>query len=86
MMCYFKARLTNRDDGNHLISTCGAVSLGNVKGAEHSGALISPLDIAEAEGYASRYGDAFELEKHFSNNATIMLTDSGCGLLVLGFG
>ncbi len=41
--------------------------------------LISTLDIAEAEGYASMYGDAFELEKHFSNNATTMLTDSDWG-------
>jgi len=51
MTYYFKERLINRDDGNHLMSTSRAGSIGNVKGAEHSGAFISTLDIANAGGY-----------------------------------
>ena len=51
MLCYFKERLINRDDGNHLMSTSRAGSIGNVKGAEHGGAFILTLDIADAGGY-----------------------------------
>ena len=55
-----------------------AGSVGNVKGAEHSGAFISTLDIGKAGGYpAGQPGAASELEKFFLNNATSILTDSG---------
>jgi len=51
MTCYFKERLINRDDGNHLMSTSRAGSIGNVKGAKHSAAFILTLDIVDAGGY-----------------------------------
>ena len=62
MICFFKKRLINRDDGNHLMSISRAGSIGNVKGAEHSGAFISILDIADAGGYPLSPGYASELE------------------------
>jgi hypothetical protein len=74
---HFKERLINRDDGNHLLLPPHAGSVGNVKGAEHSGAFISTLDIGKAGGYpAGQPGAASELEKFFLNNATSILTDS----------
>jgi hypothetical protein len=69
--------LINRDDDNHLLLPPHAGSVGNVKGAEHSGAFISTLDIGKAGGYpAGQPGAASELEKFFLNNATSILTDS----------
>jgi len=44
----------NRDDffqKNHLLPAPSAESIGDVKGAEQSGAFISTLDIASAGGY-----------------------------------
>jgi integrase len=66
--------LINRDDANHLLLTPRAGCLGNVKGAEQSGAFILTLDIGEAGGYPQCIREtASELEKFFSKQCDIYL-------------